>query len=189
MKTKMVFIVVVLILVFSLAAAIVPASQVMAQFNQVWVDDDFGPTTPGWQISRFNNIQDGVDAVDEGGAVYVAAGIYTENVSIGKPLSLAGEGSDVVKVYANGGDPFSVDSDDVNISGFFISLGYWAGIYLNGVQGCRIFDNYIYDNWDGIRMLYSSQKRKSLPSRRSYISSPSTLLGGVWSSGSSIWMT
>jgi len=147
-----------LALVFSLGVALlaVPSKAEANGPPVVWVDDDFNPTTPTWGTTHFDSIQDGVNAVAERGIVHVAAGVYTESVHISKPLSLIGVGSNVVEVYANGGDVFYVDSDYVNIGGFYISLGFWAGIHLDGVQGCNIFNNYLYDNWDGIRMEYSS---------------------------------
>ncbi|MGA9115811.1 MAG: T9SS type A sorting domain-containing protein [Bacteroidota bacterium] len=54
------------------------------------VDDDFTPATPGWGVTKFATIQGGVNAVDIGGTVNVAAGSYTENVVIAKALSLLG---------------------------------------------------------------------------------------------------
>jgi nitrous oxidase accessory protein len=43
-------------------------------------------------VTHFDCIQPGVDAVAEGGTVHVLPGIYQENVSIGKSLSLLGAG-------------------------------------------------------------------------------------------------
>ncbi|GIV79217.1 MAG: hypothetical protein KatS3mg050_3611 [Litorilinea sp.] len=54
-------------------------------------DDSFGGDTPA---SAKRTIQAAVDQVDVGGQVIVAAGVYTENVTIGKRLSLIGAGSD-----------------------------------------------------------------------------------------------
>jgi len=42
--------------------------------NIVYVDDDYNESTPGWGYDHFDSIQDGVDAVDEGGTVYVYIG-------------------------------------------------------------------------------------------------------------------
>ncbi len=43
--------------------------------TEVWVDDDFDSSTPGWGVTHFDNIQDGIDAVS-GSTVNVAAGTY-----------------------------------------------------------------------------------------------------------------
>jgi hypothetical protein len=55
--------------------------------GEVWVDDDFNSGTPGWNVTRFAVIQDGVDTVTSGGTVHVAAGTYDEQVVIDKMLT------------------------------------------------------------------------------------------------------
>ena len=57
---------------------------------EVWVDDDFTSATPGWGITHFDAIQDGVDAVVIGGTVHVAAGTYNERVTIDQSMELRG---------------------------------------------------------------------------------------------------
>ena len=86
-----------------LGLGLVTGSPVMAQPpGEVWVDDDFDPSTPGWNITRFALIQDGVGAVTSGGTVHVAAGIYDEQVVIDKRLTLQGAGvATVVKPSAD----------------------------------------------------------------------------------------
>jgi len=63
----------------------------------VYVDDDYTSSTPGWLYDHFNNIQEGVDAVCEGGTVYVADGTYNELITIDKPLTLLGATNNVCK--------------------------------------------------------------------------------------------
>ena len=48
--------------------------------DPVFVDDDFTAITPGWGVTHFATIQDGVDNVDPGGTVNVADGLYEEQV-------------------------------------------------------------------------------------------------------------
>lgn len=86
-----------------LGLGLVTGSPVMAQApGEVWVDDDFNSGTPGWNVTRFALIQDGVDAVTSGGTVHVAAGTYDEQVVIDKMLKLQGAGaSTVVKPSAD----------------------------------------------------------------------------------------
>jgi hypothetical protein len=75
----------------------ITGSPVIAQTpGEVWVDDDFNSGTPGWNITRFAAIQDGVDTVTSGGTVHVAAGTYDEQVVIGKMLTLQGAGATTV---------------------------------------------------------------------------------------------
>jgi hypothetical protein len=72
-------------------------SPVMAKApGDVWVDDDFNSDTPGWNVTRFALIQDGVDAVVSGGTVHVASGRYGEQVVIDKSLTLQGAGATTV---------------------------------------------------------------------------------------------
>ena len=67
--------------------------------NPVWVDDSWVGTAPGTVVDghvfgtdAFANITDGITAVDAGGVVNVLAGIYVENLTIAKALSLVGVG-------------------------------------------------------------------------------------------------
>ena len=53
---------------------------------EVWVDDDYDPSTPGWGIDHFDKVWEGMAAVNAGGTVHVYAGIYFENeIIISKP--------------------------------------------------------------------------------------------------------
>ncbi len=61
-----------------------------------------------WQVDAFRRIQDAVNAVADGGSVTVAAGVYVEKVTIGKPLSLLGPGAGI-SPNAPGGDPFAAN--------------------------------------------------------------------------------
>ena len=80
---------------FITASVIIAITSVKAQPSEVWVDDDFTPATPGWGTTHFDKIQDGIDAVANGGTVNVAAGTYTatsiSSIVITKPLTLSGE--------------------------------------------------------------------------------------------------
>ncbi len=75
----------------------------LSQTSIVSVDDDFTPDTPGWGVDHFATIQEGVDAVDPGGTVNVAEGIYVETVVIDKDLHL--HGAEKTSVIKNNGVP------------------------------------------------------------------------------------
>jgi len=59
--------------------------------EEVWVDDDYDAGTPGWGVTHFASIQDGVDAVS-GSVVYVAAGNYVEQVEVSSDVTIIGAG-------------------------------------------------------------------------------------------------
>jgi VCBS repeat-containing protein len=133
MKTKyFVFAVIGILLILT---GLVPASSTSARAPQVavvFVDDDFDPSTPGWGVDHFATIQEGVNAVDPGGAVNVAAGTYTEQVVITKDLSLlgAGQSDTFIQAFASMPNCFTTSSDnhpvvcvvgaDATIDGFTI---------------------------------------------------------------------
>jgi len=66
----------------------------------VYVDDGFDSSTPGWGVDHFAKIQDGINAVAEGGTVNVLPGTYQEQILIQKSLNLIGAGSGVTFVKA-----------------------------------------------------------------------------------------
>ena len=69
--------------------------------SDLWVDDDFNSSTPGWNITHFDNIQDGIDAVAENGTVYVYNGTYYENLVVNKTICLIGENKNHTIIHLN----------------------------------------------------------------------------------------
>jgi predicted outer membrane repeat protein len=67
----------------------------------VWVDDDY--TVDGlndshyWCYDAFDNIQDGIDKVADGGTVNVLAGNYIGQIAINKSVNLAGTGRPIIQ--------------------------------------------------------------------------------------------
>jgi parallel beta-helix repeat protein len=118
-----------------------------AQPLEVWVDDDFTSATPGWGVTHFNRIHDGINAVAEGGTVHVASGTYTEDpyVDVYKPVTLLGEGRDVVtvKVTEAWRGVFYVHAANVTITGFTVvsASGRGVGIWLYQASNCTVKDN------------------------------------------------
>lgn len=94
------------------------------------------------------SIQAKVNAAGAGDTIIIPAGVYPEQVTISRPLTLIAEG----QVKVNG---FVIKADDVTIQGFDITAtGYGVRVYN---ARCRIFDNYIHDTWwDGILLEASS---------------------------------
>ncbi len=92
-----------------------------ADLQTVVVDDDYDESTPGWQVTRFDRIQDGVNAVVPGGTVLVLKGIYAEDVLVDKALVLRGAAGHAAEVEGVGGKSvFTVTSDGAVIEGFLV---------------------------------------------------------------------
>ncbi|HDS44588.1 MAG TPA: hypothetical protein ENN68_00550 [Methanomicrobia archaeon] len=109
----------------------------------------------------YATIQAAVDAGNQGDTIIVHDGTYNENVDVNKRLTIQSQnGSAVTTVQALGtGDVFHVTADYVNISGFTVtgaSNATYAGIYLDNVSNCNIFNNIASSNNHGIRLRYSS---------------------------------
>nr|MBC8434339.1 hypothetical protein [Candidatus Desulfatibia vada] len=101
MKTKIfyIFALTVMLVLVSGVAWTAPAAP-----SEVWVDDgwtdqtdvnNFNPVL-SWQVDAFNTLQDGIDAVEQGGTVNVTAGTYvqTGDLVIDKTLTVIGTSGD-----------------------------------------------------------------------------------------------
>ncbi|MDR3582217.1 MAG: peptidoglycan-binding protein [Candidatus Pacebacteria bacterium] len=114
-----------------------------------------GGTTPA---TAFKTIQEGVNAASSGATVSVAAGTYTENVTVPTSVTLAGApGAKLVVMDGAASNGFSVTANNVTIQGFDIEgpanssyVTYpWGsnisrGIVIgNGVTGFAITNNTI----------------------------------------------
>ncbi len=132
----------------------------------VYVDDDFFEITQGWGYDHFDNIQDGIDAVDIGGKVYVNNGTYLEElganpnpldyVYISKSLSLIGENKNSTIINCptkDEGGAVGIRIHDglinVKISGFTIrgnetdgSIGIYPQWYCQNIiiENCIVHD-------------------------------------------------
>ncbi len=121
---------------------------------KTWTVDDSGG-------ADFTSIQVAIDSAISGDAVYVYAGVYSENVDVNKRLTLEGEGADVVTVtnHTSASPVFNVTADYVNISGFTLTgatgWGARAGIYLCDVEQCTISNNDVLVNCEGIYLHHS----------------------------------
>jgi len=163
-----------LVLVFSLAAISLP-SPAWALPNEVWVDDDFTPATPGWGTTHFDNIQDGIDAVASLGTVHVAGGTYAESIILKVGVQVLGAGSDMSTINgttARGGLPayhVVTGADNATLDGFTVTGGSANGTGNNGIGGgmynwyssptvtnCTFLSNSAWDGGGGMDNWYSS---------------------------------
>jgi parallel beta-helix repeat protein len=88
----------------------------------IWVDDDYDESSPGWGQSHFSLIQNAIDKSKDGFYIRVYNGTYYEQVSINASISLNGECKNSTFIDGNltDGDVISVIADDVTIMGFTI---------------------------------------------------------------------
>ena len=102
---------------------------------------------------NYTTIQEAIDDADPGDTVFVFNGTYEENLAIGKPISLVGEGRDVTTIIGPGfGDSVTVTADSVNITHLTIkgensALDGESVIALENVSDCLIAHN---DLWNYI---------------------------------------
>ena len=127
-----------------------------------YVDDDFNETNPGWNWSHFDNIQDSLDAAENGYSIFVYNGIYNENLDIKKEIALEGENNEETIIRSGfDTDTIQVLADNVEISNLkIISKGSLSKtIYSKDYNYLTITNNYLEGDWIGIR-LYSSNNNK-----------------------------
>lgn len=99
----------------------------------------------------YETIQEGVDAAGVGDTVIVKDGLYSENVTINKRLTLQSEnGYDWVELTAaSSGNAITVTADGVTISDLTVSDAHGAdaaGICLDHADNCSINNNQITGN-------------------------------------------
>lgn len=105
----------------------------------------------------YGNLQEAINAASEGDIILVGEGKYNENILVNKPLEIRSENLRPKKTVINALDPeipvFHVVSDSVKISGFTLKGANSSyGIYLDGVSGSNINNNYFSGNWRSIML-------------------------------------
>ncbi|MFA5400008.1 MAG: choice-of-anchor U domain-containing protein, partial [Dehalococcoidia bacterium] len=148
----------VLILLLSLAALpLQPEHGVSANggMPEVWVATTGSDGNHGTEAEPFATIQKGIDTVDAGGTVHVAAGTYVGQIIISKALTLEGAGAPDTFIDGGGFIPYetvveSTAADaDVTISGFTIQNGYQdgvAGIFIRALNTLNLYDCTVRNN-------------------------------------------
>jgi parallel beta-helix repeat protein len=110
---------------------------------------------------NITTIQEAVDLAMEGNTIVVKDGIYSENIFVGKPLTIKSEnGADATIIQAaNSNNPifYLLNADYVNISGFTINGATESvGIYLGRSDNCNISNLNATDNQHGIYLSRSN---------------------------------
>jgi parallel beta-helix repeat protein len=148
---------------YDLTRDLTGATVSIAPPTEVWVDDNFDSSTPGWQITHFDNIQDGIDAV-AGSIVNVADGTYTITaaINVNKGVTITGDISNPANVVVTYSGPsqtldcFDMQANDITVQGIKVMNGrYGFNFATVDPTGCTISNcviDYCYEgaiNIDG----------------------------------------
>jgi len=169
------------------------SAELLSPPDEVWVDDDYCVTCANdghiWGYDAFDNIQDGIDGVAEGGTVHVGPGTYNENqITINKALTINGAGSSstiidgggatltttgLVRIIADGNVTFTGFTvrnaggtsnggdygDDKTNVGIYAQSGSAGGTYL--ISGNKILGTNNPDDWEDYGF-YSNSGKENL---------------------------
>ncbi len=136
---------------------------------------DYFPLMNPWSMAPIHNIATGIgystiqEAINasetsDGHVLYVASGLYIENVNVYKSLWLIGE--DPITTIVDGakvGTVLTISVDNVTVKGFTIRnsglmlppYGMDCGVLLDHVSGCNLSQNVITNNLIGLYLLFS----------------------------------
>ncbi|UCG69952.1 MAG: right-handed parallel beta-helix repeat-containing protein, partial [Thermoplasmata archaeon] len=105
----------------------------------------------------YHKIQYAINEADSGNTIFVKNGTYYENVIVDRTITLIGE--DKYTTIIDGserGNVILITANLVKVSGFTLQNSgepwpdYHAGVELNNVQYCNVFDNLLMNNIYGI---------------------------------------
>ncbi len=71
-------------------------SQEIKQSTIFFVDDDFSPSTPDWNITRFSEIRNAINAANDYDTIFINEGLYPEILIIEKSLTILGNSTNSV---------------------------------------------------------------------------------------------
>jgi parallel beta-helix repeat protein len=129
--------------------------------NDEIIEYDNYPLVHPWSSLLVHNIKTGVDytviqdainAPETGGqdTIFVESGTYLENLVINKSVLLIGESAAKSVLDGSGKDTMiHVTQNNVTVTGFTIQNS-GRGVFLDDVSGCKITQNNITGNGDGI---------------------------------------
>jgi len=107
------------------AAGLVLAVTGAAAAATYYVDDDYTPSTPGWGVTHFDNLQAGIDAAAANDTVQVYDGTYGANAATGRAAYITTNGLNLI------GESQSGTIIDGAVGGVGSSGAYWSkGIHV-----------------------------------------------------------
>lgn len=170
-------------------------------FDEVWVDDGYNSSVWGWQITHFDTIQDGINAVCPGGIVHVDAGTYVETLNLlDKELTIDAAGQDhtIINASSLGGYALSnfgnhstirdftligtdtygfkvSGSNNITLENITVKNSGRTGIDLNGVNDSTLANIKINDTVNGFGLMILDSRNISV----STINTSGNSWGGV----------
>ena len=123
---------------------ILPVETCTAIATTIYVDDDGG--------ADYTEIQDAINAANDGDTIYVYSGSYSENLVIDVSIILTADNSATVIISGSGDHTIKVYNDSVQITGFTVENTGESHrcIFLDSVAGCLIKSNIIREGGDGV---------------------------------------
>ena len=100
-----------IIIIFITLLSLIITITASADEPEVYVDDDFDEMTSGWNVTHFNDIQSGINNIEENGTLYISSGSYSGEVYVNKSITIIGE--NVHNVIVSG--QFYVESNNAII--------------------------------------------------------------------------
>ena len=149
MKSKIWVSAVVTVLIVSFIPSIIQIVPTVEGPAVLEVDDSGG--------KPYTSIQAAVDDAQPGDTVFVYNGTYFEDVEINKTINLTGEDRDTTIINStNLMGIYVEDADYVNISGFTVVNGSWAGIRMMPSNNSLVENNRVEGNIKGIQIIESN---------------------------------
>ena len=106
--------------------------------------------------ANYTSIQAAIDNASAGDTIYVWDGIYNESIIVNKTISLIGNGSSNTTIRAKGSTAIYIQNNFVNVSGLKIKNSSAYVITLQAVNNCKISNNNLTQNANGIALLNSN---------------------------------
>ena len=118
----------------------------------IYVSDCFNSSMPGWGVTKFASIQDGINHAQSGDTVFVYDGIYPEDVKLSsKSISLIGQHNRWT-IIDGGGRQVNINSArQVTVNGFNIR----EQLLLRKSSKCTISNNIIALSYEYVQSIYN----------------------------------
>jgi len=115
----------------------------------------------------YPTIQDAVNAAAPGDSVIIAEGVYRENITVSKPVTLRSWSNSyqntVIEAREAGRPVIKIeDTSGVVVAGFTVMGSEAAAIHLGRCSGCTVVSNYVIRNYTGIYLENSTNCLVSL---------------------------